>query len=199
MCWESSQSPARCIQAKPRCTHQMRVGRQWLTACCDMGRAASGQAAVCASGCGGEREWHLARGSSVAEAPGEDRGDGRERSQPLHPSAAVAIAPASTLSTDRRCRREALHFGERCRSAVHARHAGRLLPGTAGTVRCAVLKSLSVACTHRRARSLPNSVTCKSDRFVMKSFQPLAQLACGAKICYWCGVSCVAIVSTAWG
>ena len=170
MCWESSQSPARCIQAKPRCTHQMRVGRQWLTACCDMGRAASGQAAVCASGCGGEREWHLTCESGVAEAPGEDRGDGRERSQPLHPSAAVAIAPASTLSTDRRCRREALHFGERCRSAVHARHAGRLLPGTAGTVRCAVLKSLSVACTHRRARSLPNSVTCKSDRFVMICF-----------------------------
>ena len=167
MCWESSQSPARCIQAKPRCTHQMRVGRQWLTAYCDMGRAASGQAAVCASGCGGEREWHLARGSSVAEAPGEDRGDGRERSQPLHPSAAVAIAPASTLLTDRRCRRKALHFPGRCRSAVHARHAGRLLPGTAGTVRCAVLKSLSVACTHRRARSLLNSVTCKSDRFVM--------------------------------
>ena len=117
VCWESSQSPARCIQAKPRCTHQMRVGRQWLTAYCDMGRAASGQAAVCASGCGGEREWHLARESSVAEAPGEDRGDGRERSQPLHPSAAVAIAPASTLLIDRRCRREALHFEERCRSA----------------------------------------------------------------------------------
>ena len=170
MCWESSQSPARCIQAKPRCTHQMRVGRQWLTACCDMGRAASGQAAVCASGCGGEREWHLARGSSVAEAPGEDRGDGRERYQPLHPSAAVAIAPASTLSTDRRCRRKALHLGERCRSAVHARHAGRLQRRTAGTVRCARPKSLSVACTHRRARSLPNSVTCKSDRFVMICF-----------------------------
>ena len=170
MCWESSQSPARCTQDKPRCTHQMRVGRQWLTACCDMGRAASGQAAVCASGCGGEQEWHLARGSGVAEAPGEDRGDGRERSQPLHPSAAVAITPASTLSTDRRCRREALHFGERCRSAVHARHAGRLLPGTAGTVRCARPRSLSVACTHRRARSLLNSVTCKSDRFVMICF-----------------------------
>ena len=170
MCWESSQSPARCIQAKPPCTHQMRVGRQWLTACCDMGRAASGQAAVCASGCGGEREWHLSRGSSVAEAPGECHGDGRERYQPLHPSAAVAIAPASTLSTDRRCRRKASHLGERCRSAVHARHAGRLLPGTAGTVRCAVLKSLSVACTHRRARSLLNSVTCKSDRFVMICF-----------------------------
>ena len=137
VCWESSQSPARCIQAKPRCTHQMRVDWQWLTACCDMGRAANGQAAVCASGCGGEREWHLARESSVAEAPGEDRGDGRERSQPLHPSAAVAIAPASTLSTDRRCRREALHFGERCRSAVHARHA---LAGFSGahTVPCAV-------------------------------------------------------------
>ena len=170
VCWESFQSPARCIQAKPRCTHQMRVGRQWLTACCDMGRAASGQAAVCASGCGGEREWHLARGSSVAEAPGEDRGDGRERSQPLHPSAAVAIAPASTLSTDRRCRRKALHFPGRCRSAVHARHAGRLLPGTADTVRCAVLKSLSVACTHRRARSPRSSVTCKTDCFVMICF-----------------------------
>ena len=170
VCWESSQSPARCIQAKPRCTHQMRVGRQWLTACCDMGRAASGQAAVCASGCGGEREWHLARESGVAEAPGEGRGDGRERSQPLHPSAAVAIAPSSTLSADRRCRRKASHFPGRCRSAVHARHAGRLLPGTAGTVRCAVLKSLSVACTHRRARSLRSSVTCKSDRFVMICF-----------------------------
>ena len=170
VCWESSQSPARCIQAKPCCTHQMRVGRQWLTACCDMGRAASGQAAVCASGCGGEREWHLARESSVAEAPGEDRGDGRERSQPLHPSAAVAIAPASTLSTDRRCRRKALHFPGRCRSAVHARHAGRLLPGTAGTVRCAVPKSLSVACTHRRARSPRSSVTCKTDCFVMICF-----------------------------
>ena len=170
VCWESSQSPARCIQAKPRCTHQMRVGRQWLTACCDMGRAASGQAAVCASGCGGEREWHLARGSSVAEAPGECHGDGRERYQPLHPSAAVAIAPASTLSTDRRCRRKALHFPGRCRSAVHARHAGRLRRCTAGTVRCAPLKSLSVACTHRRARSLLNSVTCKSDRFVMICF-----------------------------
>ena len=170
VCWVSSWSPARRRQAKPRCTHQLRVGRQWLTACCDMGRAASGQAAVCASGCGGEREWHLARGSSVAEAPGECHGDGRERYQPLHPSAAVAIAPASTLSTDRRCRREALHFEERCSSAVHARHAGRLLPGTAGTVRCAVLKSLSVACTHRRARSLLNSVTCKSDRFVMICF-----------------------------
>ena len=170
VCWESSQSPARRSQAKPRCTHQMRVGRQWLTACCDMGRAASGQAAVCASGCGGEREWHLARESSVAEAPGEDRGDGRERSQPLHPSAAVAFAPASTLSTDRRCRRKALHFPERCRSAVPARHAGRLLPGTAGTVRCAVLKSLSVVCTHRRARSPRSSVTCKSDRFVMICF-----------------------------
>ena len=155
VCWESSQSPARCIQAKPRCTHQKRVDRQWLTASCDMGRAGCGQAAVCASGCGGEREWHLARGSSVAEAPGEGRGDDRERYQPLHPSAAVAIAPASTLSTDRRCRREALHFEERCRSAVHARHAGRLLPGTAGTVRCAVPKSLSVACTQRRARSSP--------------------------------------------
>ena len=157
--------------------HQLRVDWQWLTACCDMGRAASGQAAVCASGCGDEREWHLARGSSVAEAPGECHGDGRERSQPLHPSAAVAIAPASTLSTDRRCRRKALHLGERCRSAMHARHAGRLLPGTAGTVRCAVLKSLSVACTHRRARSPRSSVTCKSDRFVMKSFQALVQLA----------------------
>ena len=154
--------------------HQLRVDWQWLTACCDMGRAASGQAAVCASGCGGEREWHLARGSSVAEAPGEDRGDGRERSQPLHPSAAVAIAPASTLSTDRRCRRKASHFEERCRSAVHARHAGRLQRRTAGTVRCAPLKSLSVACTHRRARSLLNSVTCKSDRFVMICFNRLS-------------------------
>ena len=28
------------------------------------------------------------------------------------------------------------------------------------------LKSLSVACTHRRARSLRSRVTCKSDRFV---------------------------------
>ena len=170
VCWESSQSPARCIQAKPRCTHQLRVDRQWLTACCDMGRAASGQAAVCASGCGGEREWHLARESGVAEAPGEGRGDGRERSQPLHPSAAVAIAPASTLLTDRRCRRKASHFPERCRSAVPARRAGRLQRRTAGTVRCARPQSLSVACTHRRARSLPNSVTCKSDRFVMICF-----------------------------
>ena len=86
VCWVSSWSPARCRQAKPRCRHQYQVDRQWLTASCDMGRAGCGQAAVCASGCGGEREWHLARGSSVAEAPGECHGDGRERYQPLHPS-----------------------------------------------------------------------------------------------------------------
>ena len=161
VCWVSSWSPARCRQAKPRCTHQRRVDRQWLTASCDTGRAGCGQAAVCASGCGGEREWHLARGSSVAEAPGEDRGDGRERSQPFHPSAAVAITPASTLSMDRRCRHKASHFEERCRSAVHARHPGRLQRRTAGTVRCARPKSLSVACTHRRARSLPTALHAK--------------------------------------
>ena len=62
---------------------------------------------------------------------------------------------------------KALHFPERCRSAVPARHAGRLQRRTAGTVRCARPKSLSVACTHRRARSPRSSVTCKSDRFVM--------------------------------
>ena len=76
--------------------HQLRVDWQWLTACCDMGRVTSGQAAVCASGCGSERDHHLARRRGDAEAPGECQGDGLEKIQPLGRSLEHTSAPAPT-------------------------------------------------------------------------------------------------------
>ena len=104
VCWASCQSPACCSQAKPRCRHRLRVGRQWLTASCDMGRAGCGQAAVCASGCGSERERHLARRRGDAEAPGECQSDGLEKIQPSGRSLEHTSAPAPTPPLDGRGR-----------------------------------------------------------------------------------------------
>ena len=101
VCWVSSWSPARRRQAKPRCTHRKRVERQWLTASCDTGRAASSQAAVRASRRGGEREHHLARRPGDDEAPGKCQGDGLEKIQARGRSLEHASAPAPTRVDDR--------------------------------------------------------------------------------------------------
>ena len=101
VCWVSSWSPARRRQAKPRCTHRKRVERQWLTASCDTGRAASSQAAVRASRRGGEREHHLARRPGDDEAPGKCQGDGLEKIQARGRSLEHASAPAPMRVDDR--------------------------------------------------------------------------------------------------
>ena len=174
MCWASCQSPARCSQAKPRCRHPLRVDRQWLTACCDMGRAGCGQAAVCASGCGSERDHHLARRRGDAEAPGECQGDGLEKIQPSGRSLEHTSAPAPTspLGWTR-----ASHLGSEQTTPCRRAHKLPLQLCTQGWVACAQLKPLSEATTRHRARPLPNSVTCISERNVIKTFQPLTQLA----------------------
>ena len=174
VCWVSSWSPARRRQAKPRCTHQRRVDRQWLTASCDTGRAGCGQAAVCVSGCGSEREHHLARRRGDAEAPGECQIDGLEKIQPLGRSLEHTSAPAPTSPLDGRGR---FILGSEQTTPCRRAHKLPLQLCTQGWVACAQLKPLSEAATRHRARPLPNSVTCISEQNAMNLFQPLTQLA----------------------
>ena len=173
VCWVSSWSPARRRQAKPRCTHRKRVERQWLTASCDTGRAASSQAAVRASRRGGEREHHLARRPGDDEAPGKCQGDGLEKIQARGRSLEHASAPAPTRVDDRPT---CYILGSEQTICLVDAHTSRRFSG-AHSGWCAVhaLDQTSMASTHGRARPLPNRVTCISERSVMQLYEPLTR------------------------
>ena len=98
-----SSAPACHRKAKPLGSHRKVIHQQRSAASCRTRRAGCGQAALCASGSGGEWERCLIGRCGSAEQHGEHRQGGTEARKPWQPSLAAAGAHTPTSPMDGRC------------------------------------------------------------------------------------------------
>ena len=170
-----SSVPARHRQAKPRGKHREVVHQQRSAASCRTRTAGCGQAALCASGSGGEWERCLVGRCGSAEQHGEHRQDGAEACKPWQPSLAAGGAHTPTSPMDGRCCASSGPLSRPRAAAPELADAIRVRPH----VRTSHEQVASAELVERwRTRGAPPR-DATGERFVPVSSQPLAELPYG--------------------
>ena len=162
--------------SSPRGSQQKVVHQQRSAASCRTRRAGCGQAALCASGLGGEWERCLVGRCGSAEQHGEHRQDGAEARKPWQPSLAAAGAHTPTSPMDGRAapmagllsrpRAAAPELADAIRDPSHMRRGHKQVASaelverwrTRGAPRRGVTSERFVADSRQKLVELPNEV-----------------------------------------